>query len=59
MDNFTDTLLVIRGCREMMKVSAGMELGSYLDKFADFSSELNFMPFALKESAKKRRYMDR
>jgi hypothetical protein len=59
MDNFTDNLLVIRGCRELKKVSVGMELGSYLDRFADFFSELNFKPFALKESAKKRRYMDR
>ena len=36
MDNFADTLLAIRGCRELKKVSVGMELGSYLNRFADF-----------------------
>ena len=59
MDNFAGTLLVIRGCRDLKKVSVGMELGSYLDRFADFFSELNFKPFALKESVKMRRYRDR
>jgi hypothetical protein len=59
MDNFADTLLVIRGCRDLRKVSVGMELGSYLDRFTDFFSELNFKPFALKESAKMRHCRDR
>lgn len=59
MDNFADTLEVIRGCRELRKVSVGKELGSYLDRFVDFFSELNFKPFALKGSAKMIRYRDR
>lgn len=59
MDNFADTLLVIRGCRDLKKVSVGMELGSYLNRFADFFSELNFKSFALMESAKMIRYRDR
>ena len=56
MDNFANTLLVIRGWHESKKVWGGMELGSYLDRFADFFSELNFKPFDLRESAEMRRY---
>jgi hypothetical protein len=59
MDNFADTLQVIRECRELKKASVGMELGSYLNRFADFFSELNFKPSALKDSAISRRYTDR
>lgn len=58
MDNFADTLQVIRECRELKKASVGMELGSYLNRFADFFSELNFKPSALKDSAIIRRYRD-
>ena len=59
MDNFADTLQVIRECRELKKALVGMELGSYLNRFADFFSELNFKPSALKDSAISRRYTDR
>lgn len=59
MDNFTDNLQVIRECRELKKASVGKELGSYLNRFADFFSVLNFNPFALKDSAITRHYTDR
>jgi len=59
MDSFADNLQLIRECHELKKASVGKELGSYLNRFADFFSELNFKPIALKDSAINRHYMDR